>query len=276
MTPHTHALKLGTAVILVMSIWMAHDADALSETEVVELFSQSKELFRQANEVVAEDPGAARELYRKSVMRLERIVSEGNVHNGRLFYNIGNAYFRMEDIGRAILNYRRAETLIPHDQNLQRNLRTARMKRLDRVETKQETKILHTLFFWHYDVSTETRSRAFAVCFLFAWLLAGARLFRKRSSLNWCLSGAALLATLLLASLMCELVVDRQTRSGVVVAREVIARKGDSDTYEKSFTDPLHAGTELALLEDRREWYHVELADGRRCWLPTEAVKLVE
>jgi len=112
---------------------------ALSKTEVVDLFGQSKDLFRQANDVIAEDPGAAKELYRKSVMRLERIVSEGDIHNGKLFYNIGNTYFRMEDIGRAILNYRRAQTFIPHDESLQRNLGTARMKCLDRIETKQET-----------------------------------------------------------------------------------------------------------------------------------------
>ena len=269
-------LKLVLAGLLGALVCSAQDAAALSETEIVELFSQSKEFFRQANEAVAEDPGAAKELYRKSAMRLEHIVTEGNIHNGKLFYNIGNIYFRMEDIGRAILNYRRAEAFIPHDDNLQRNLETARLKRLDRVETKQETKILRTVFFWHYDVSTGTRSRIFAVCFLCAWALGGVRLLRKRASLDWLLGGSALLAVLLFASLMCELTVERRSRSGVVVAREVVARKGDSDTYEKSFTDPIHAGTELELLEDRREWYQVELADGRRCWLPASSVKLIE
>ena len=61
----------------------------------------------------------------------------------------------------------------------------------------------------------------------------------------------------------------------MVLAEEVIARKGDSDTYEASFQDPLHAGTEFVLVEERGHWIHVELPDGRRCWLPSRDVGLV-
>ena len=53
------------------------------------------------------------------------------------------------------------------------------------------------------------------------------------------------------------------------------ARKGDADTYEAAFTEPLHAGTEFVLVEDRGDWVQAELSDGRRCWLPARAVGLV-
>jgi len=46
-------------------------------------------------------------------------------------------------------------------------------------------------------------------------------------------------------------------------------------TYEASFKDPLHAGTEFVLVEQRNDWLHVELPDGRRCWLPAQAAGLV-
>ena len=49
----------------------------------------------------------------------------------------------------------------------------------------------------------------------------------------------------------------------------MIARKGDGDTYEPSFKEPLHAGAEFKLMENRGEWYQVELADGQRCWIPS-------
>jgi len=64
-------------------------------------------------------------------------------------------------------------------------------------------------------------------------------------------------------------------RDGVVVATEVIARKGDSETYEPSFKEPLHAGTEFRVREERAGWLQGELGDGRTCWLPEKAVERV-
>ena len=63
--------------------------------------------------------------------------------------------------------------------------------------------------------------------------------------------------------------------AAVIVASEVTARRGDSDAYEPSFVTPLHAGTELLVIEERNDWFHVRLADGRSAWLPAHAVVVV-
>jgi len=202
------------------------------------------------------------------------MVREGGVHNGRLFYNIGNTYFRMEDTGRAILNYRRARQFIPSDVNLQQNLDFARSKRLDRIDEKQETKVLRTVFFWHYDLSTRTRSFLFIGCWIGFWTLLGLRILVRRVVLAWGLAITGLIGALVLASLLTETMALHNDRPGVIVSREVVARKGDSETYEKSFTEPLHAGTEFRLREDRGEWIAIELADGRTCWVPTKSAEI--
>ena len=62
---------------------------------------------------------------------------------------------------------------------------------------------------------------------------------------------------------------------GVILADEVIARKGNSETYQPSFEAPLHAGTEFELIEKRKDWYLINLADGRKCWLPQHSVGLI-
>ncbi|MEZ4551129.1 MAG: hypothetical protein R2860_12620 [Desulfobacterales bacterium] len=46
----------------------------------------------------------------------------GNVENGKLYYNIGNIYFKTKDIGRFILNYKKAEQYIGNDINYAKNL----------------------------------------------------------------------------------------------------------------------------------------------------------
>ncbi|MBN1674407.1 MAG: tetratricopeptide repeat protein [Kiritimatiellae bacterium] len=248
---------------------------ALEPGRVQMLFHEANSLFRQANERVRRNPDEAKELYRRAALRFERIANEGGIENGRLYYNIGNAYFRMEDLGRAVLYYRRAQQYIPNDINLQQNLQYARDKRLDKIDEKQRTRVLKTLFFWHYDFSARARSVLFAVFFLAVWGGAALRLFFRRGWLNWTLALAAIAAALFMASLLVETAALRNERPGVVISPQVVARKGDSETYEKSFTEPLHAGTEFTLVEQRADWYHVQLADGRRCWVPAKSAELV-
>ena len=271
----------GIGAVLLLGLFFAvrpgnAESSHLLDSEVQRLFEQGNKFFREANEKAASDPDQAKELYQKAVLRFERMVSVGGIQNGFLFYNIGNAYFRMKDIGRAILNYRRAEQYLPHDINLKQNLAYARARRQDRVEEQQRTQVLKTLFFWHYDLSRRARWTVFLVLFNLSWLVAGLLLYVKRNPLRWGLLTSGVLALLFLVSVVFETVHRERERLGVVLTKEVKARKGDSVSYERSFENPLHAGTEFRLIEDRGEWYHVELMDGRRCWLPSREVGLVE
>jgi tetratricopeptide (TPR) repeat protein len=245
----------------------------LNQSEINDLFSQGKEFFRQANQT--RDPREAQDLYGKAVLRFERIIREGDLQNGKLYYNIGNAYFRMDDIGRAILNYRRAQQFIPNDLNLNQNLDYARQRRMDKIDVPQKTRVLKTLFFWHYDLSTGFRSFLFALSFILVWIALGTRLFIRKQYLHWIIGISALVSALFLISLLVEMTSLHSTRPGVILAKEVVARKGDSQTYEPSFTEPLHAGTEFTLIEDRGDWLYIQLTDGRRCWLPSKSVGLV-
>jgi tetratricopeptide (TPR) repeat protein len=275
MTTLRRILILWMLMTLAPAIADAEEPGAtLSEPEVSDLFSQGKELFREANEASGDDADAARELYQKAALRFERIAREGGIENGKLYYNIGNAYFRMKDIGRAILNYRRAELYTPNDSNLRQNLAYALQRRQDVIEIEAQKKALRTLFFWHYDISSRARAILFAATFAGAWVFATLLLFARRPSLKWLAAISAILAAALLASLIIEAGTSGQ-RAGVIVAETAVARKGDSASYEPSFQDPLHAGTEFELLEDRGNWLNLALADGRQCWLPRADVELV-
>ncbi len=85
------------------------------------------------------------------------MIDQGGIQNAKLCYNLANAYLLKEDLGRAILNYRRAATLDRTDLNIQKNLTFARSQRADRVETSTQKRVLGTLFFWHYDFSLQTK-----------------------------------------------------------------------------------------------------------------------
>jgi len=247
----------------------------LPEEELKDLFRQGKEFFHQGNEAATKDVDAAKGFYKKAAMRFERIVREGNVRNGKLYYNIGNVYFRMGDLGKAILNYRRAQRYLPNDHNLRQNLEYARSRRHDDIEEKQQTKVLKTLLFWHYDLSKGMRSVVFVVSFALFWLGLSVRLFLKKAMPRWPLACLGVIAVIFFCSLIYESTMAGYKREGVILDEEVVARKGDGETYQPSFKDPLHTGTEFRLVLDRDTWYQIELHDGRRCWIPGKGAQLI-
>ena len=246
-----------------------------AESEKKELYSQGQEFFHQATEISASNPEIAKDLYAKALLRFNRLVEEGGVRNGKLFYNIGNINFLFDDIGRAILNYRRAEQYIPNDPNLAKNLAYARNMRQDKLEIKDQKKIQQTLFFFHYDFGTKTRLILFGIAYVFFWIFAGIKIFSQRPFTIWVLTISLFFTLLFGTSLYAEQYQSTRNLEGVILGPEVIARQGDAKSYQPSFENPLHAGTEFMLLEDRGAWWQIELPDGRNCWIPEKSGALV-
>jgi tetratricopeptide (TPR) repeat protein len=173
----------------------ALDGEALSEHEKADLFAKAKEAFAEGNELRAGDAAAARRKYALAAALFERIAQEGGVRNGKLYYNVGNAYFLQDRIGEAILNYRKAERLIPRHADLRKNLKAARILRKDQIETPARKKVMEVLFFWHYDLSLFARFVLFIVCFNAVWILSAVPVLRRNVELRVPILAAAVLFT---------------------------------------------------------------------------------
>jgi SH3-like domain-containing protein len=61
----------------------------------------------------------------------------------------------------------------------------------------------------------------------------------------------------------------------VILAGEVTARKGDAAIYEPAFSAPLHAGSEVTVLEQRGAWWRFRVEDGNEGWIPSDTAELV-
>ena len=74
------------------------------------------------------------------------LLLRAGFENGHLYYNMGNALFRLDRLGPAILNYERARLYIPRDADLNFNLNYAR----DRVQDQmpESEGLIHSAFFW--------------------------------------------------------------------------------------------------------------------------------
>lgn len=247
----------------------------LDKAALNEHLAAAETAFREGVRLDTSDPDSARAFYREAVLHYERLAKDGGVRNGSLYYNVGNAYFRLGDVGRAILNYKRAALYLGSDANLRQNLQYARDRRADRIEVKQREKVYRTLFFIHYDIPSRIRLLVFAAAFAILWVAAAARLYRPWGWLTVVIAVAAVVSAIFLVSLAVDAARLSRTPEGVVTADEVTGRMGDAVTYQTSFKEPLHAGTEFRLVERRPGFWLIELESGDRTWIPEGAAELV-
>jgi len=157
-----------------------------------------------------------------------------------LYYNLANAYFLQVQLGKAILNYRRAAKL-GNDNDIQKNLTFALSQRRDQVELKTESRVLYTLFFWHYDFAQKTKFFTMCIFFGIACGCVTVTLWRKRS-VPWIVTAiiCGILALCFLVSMVVEVRAEANNMSGVIIAQEVVAHQGDGHNYPPSFKEPLH------------------------------------
>lgn len=264
------ALSIG----LLLFVLSASTKAELSNEQMCTLFNQANQDFRQAN--TTEAPQQVDRLYEKAILGFERIIDRGQVQNSKLYYNLANAYFLNGRLGKAILNYRKAEKIDDSDEDIKKNLAFARSKRIDKIAVKTEKRVLHTLFFWHYDFSIKTRFLLMCIFFGIICICLIVTIWFGRSAL-WTTSAiiCCILTLCLLASVVVEFKTQADKVCGVIIVKEVVARQGDGQNYLPSFKDPLHEGTEFDLLEDRSGWLHIKLFDDSDTWIPDDSAELI-
>jgi tetratricopeptide (TPR) repeat protein len=230
--------------------------------------------FDQAVEVVREDPARAETLYRQSAAALEALADSG-VRNAALEYDLGNAYFRLGELGRAILHYRRAQQLDPTDAALAANLTYARNRVEPYIEPSGTHQLIHRLTFWTSHTSVRTRYQLTLIASIAGWLGLMLRLrWRSRALLTLsCL--VVLLALANAASVVWQLHDEAHRPPAVVLQGDHILRLGRGEGYDPALNQPLGPGVELRILSQRADWVEVQLPDDKTGWLPLGAVERI-
>ena len=236
-------------------------------------------LFHKANDAYERGLGLDGEAREKELItaatNYEKLVNQANIKNGYLYYNLGNTYFHLNELGKAILNYRRAQRLMPNYPELRENLRTALLKRQDKIDKTQMESIWRTLFFWHYLICTRSKALFFSFFFTLIWILLFIRIYQNSILVKWALISSILLIVFLGASLIMERYERNYIKSGVIITKEVDAKKAPYQGAESEFLKPLHEGTEFQLIEERSGWFKIKLDDGKTTWIPADSSELI-
>ena len=258
------------------SLLVYGQGEMLGEGERSRLCQEAEQFFTEGLELSRDGRKTeAAEALDKAAARYERAASDASFANGKLFYNLGNVYFMKDDLGRAILNYRKAERYLPFDKKLQDNMAFARSRRVDVIEEHEQNRVMKTLFFLHYDLPLVWREGILLIGFALFWVALGALRWHKAGWLRWVAGLSCIVAVVFGVSVWLSYRELRQP-SAVIVAKEAIAYKGGSKAYDKSFEKPLHAGTEVTVTDDNGGWVEIRLGNGETGWLPKDDVGIVE
>ncbi len=237
--------------------------------------------FDQALGQASTNSDEARRLFRDAAEGFEAVIQQG-VHNGYLYYNAGNARMRLGELGPAIAHYRRAERLLPGDENIRRNLAFARSRCEVQVPSTVTAAFIETVLFWHFDTATRSRTAVALSAYAALWgLLFFSLLRRKRSPTIRSFTGAAgviALATILSVAWDQSRLSDRT--HGVTIADNVVMRKGNGDGYQPQLDRPLPQGVEFQIQEERPDaagatWLRVKLRDGKEGWIPESRAEII-
>ena len=233
------------------------------------------EAVREYNEALStRDPQLRTERFRLARRLFGQVIEDKQIENADLYVNLGNSALQCEQMGQAILAYRRALEIEPGHSRALANLAYARQVLPQWLPRPQTQTLFDTFFFWNKALSRSGRALVSSLCFA-AVAVLGAITIRWRRA--WARNISVLLAVIWLA-LTGLRVLDRWTSihdEVVVTVPQIVARTADSAGAPARFAEPLPAGTEARILEHRGDWVQIRLANNRDAWVRASSVTTV-
>jgi tetratricopeptide (TPR) repeat protein len=240
----------------------------LLSVPLVSLGSDYSALFKQANDEYVKAQ------YQQAISTYQQILNDG-CHSEAVYFNLGNAYFKIGDVPSALLNYEKAHKLAPGDEDVKFNIYFANSKTSDKVEPAPE-------FFatrWWHNIILHFSIRTLSVLSILL-LIAGSGLFVLYQFANIVfLKKAAfyLGMLLLLAGILAVFITNRQShyfndyRQAIIFSGSVNIRSAPVDEGVTLFV--LHEGTKVSILDNSNGWLKIQLANGTEGWIHETDIK---
>ena len=214
--------------------------------------------------------------YQEAIKVYESLLKQGE--SAELYYNLGNAYYRTENITRAVLNYERALLLSPGDGDIRFNLQIARSKTIDKIVPESE------MFFvtWYRSLvnimSVDGWGRMALVSLalvivLFLVYLFSARVWVQKVGF---FGGGILLVVFVFSNFFAwQQRLQLLNREGaIVVAPSVTVKSTPAQNGTDLFI--LHEGTKVVITDgSMKSWREIRLADGKKGWIESKKIELI-
>ncbi len=218
----------------------------------------------------------AKENFELACKNYRQLAKKGQ--SAELCYNIGNCYYRLDDIAQAVLWYERAYLLNPGDEDVRFNLDLARSKTIDKVVPQ------HEFFFvtWFKSMvnwmSIDAWARTCIVLFVLCLIALAVYIYGQEIWLRK--TGFMLFVFFLLLTVLGNVCAWSQrshlrSRTGaIVMAPSAVVKSTPSKTGSDLFV--LHEGTRVEVMDNTlNDWWEVTLVDGKQGWIQRKLIEVI-
>lgn len=245
-------LAIWAVVVLIL---LPYDVLAVSNGPSEEIFFKANEAFKEGH-------------FQEAIKGYDSLVQSGLI-NGHLYFNLGNAYYRTGQLGRAILNFEKARLLMPRDADLRFNLDHVRGQTVDAITESKG--FVSMVFFWLDALNLGELFWAFAVANIVLWTTLLLRIFYR---LEWTYYSA--LATVAVwivlgTSFGMKWQETKNSDRVVILAEEVPILAGPNTGDTVLFK--LHEGAIVRYERSEDDWSLIRLSDKKRGWVKTDTIE---
>lgn len=227
-------------------------------------FADNTALYNEANEFYKKAE------YQSAIEKYE-LVLKSNFVSGELYYNLGNAYFKTNQIPMAILCYERAKKLIPGDEDVDFNLSIANLKIVDKIEVMPQLFI----YRWINTVMNIFSFEGWAIAGIISLVLAmiGFVLFRISEATGmrkvFFYTGLLLVIFTIKAFWIANNQYNAATGENTAIIFIPTVNVKSSPVANGTNLFVLHEGTKVQLIDKVGEWSRIKLSDGNQGWVET-------
>jgi len=225
------------------------------------IFEQGKEMYKA-------------EKYQQALEQWNKILDDGE-HSASLYFNLGNAHYKMNNIGESIFYYEKALQLSQNDKEIKNNLAFAQNATVDDIEPLPET----IFSKWYNSLSGilsyngwAILSVLFSIGFVFLFLVYYISITEGRKKLFFT-SSLIFLGLLVVSFTMAFVLFDKTKKDhpAIIFSEKIEVRSEPNLGSEVSFS--LHEGTKVQIISRDSDWVRITILDGKDGWIPNSDLK---
>lgn len=242
---------------------------AVAHVLVLNLFAfDAEKLITDAN--AAYNQG----LYDSALATYQLVVDEG-YESGELYYNMGNAYYKNNDIASAILYYEKARKILPNDENIEYNLSIANSMIVDKIDKVPEMFYKKWWDFFYNFLDADTGAILLLVLFaLFVFSLGYFILAktRKQRKISFYITLIFFVFTTLSGILTYQKYSSAlEHKEAIVYDPSVTVKSSPTQNAVDLFV--IHEGTKVQIIDRIDSWTEIKIRNGSVGWLPNSTIK---
>ncbi|MEO1288283.1 MAG: SH3 domain-containing protein [Chloroflexota bacterium] len=188
------------------------------------------------------------------------LLNEGG--NGVVYANLAHSYYMNGQIGKAMLNYRRAEQYLPRNTIIESQIQQIEQERVDGIIDNSDWLIRTTRLTRDYLTMTELSIIVFVLWSVF---FVGIVFSRNRQGVSIAVGIVGMAVMIMGSLLLTRLYIETERPSAVMIDEQVAVMSAPSNDFLTLFV--LYEGIDLNVLENRDEWVRIQLVDGRQGWI---------